>query len=145
MYHMRDEHPSVQRSFRVARRTMDLLEEAAAYSGESRNALVDRLLAESVRVQRHPLIRFTDGASGRRVPAVVGTRLKVHQVISTARAEDGDLKAAADYLQVEPRLIQAAVDYYADFAAEVDQDADLAEKLASEEREHWQRAQRAFG
>src|SRR5207248_7733562 len=88
--HMRDERPTVQRSFRLSPRTLELLEEAAADSGESRNALADRLLGEGVRTERHPLIRFHQGGSGRRQPLLAGTRLYVHQIISTVRSSGGD-------------------------------------------------------
>ncbi len=135
---------SVQRSFRVARRTVELLDEAAAASGESRNALVDRLLGEGVRLERHPLIRFRAGASGRRQPAVVGTRLAVFQVVATVRAEGGDVDAAAEYLAVTPTLVRAAVDYYADFADEIDADAAFAERVARDERARWERRERAL-
>ncbi|MHB8328194.1 MAG: hypothetical protein ACYDD6_00960 [Acidimicrobiales bacterium] len=43
-------------------------------------------MGEALRLERHPLIRFHDGAGGRRQPLVVGTRLYVHQVMSTVRA-----------------------------------------------------------
>ena len=85
---MRDDPPSVQRSFRLSRRTIELLDAATAAGRETRNALVDRLLGEALRLERHPLIRFHEGASGRRQPLVVGTRLYVHQVIATVRASD---------------------------------------------------------
>ena len=135
---------SVQRSFRLSRRTVELLDDAAASSGDSRNALVDRLLSEGVRLERHPLIRFHAGTSGRRQPSVVGTRLAVHQVMATVREEGGDVDAAADYLAVAPPLVRAAVDYYADFGDEVDADAAYAERVAHDERARWERRQRAL-
>lgn len=141
---MRYDERSVQRSFRVSARTMELLEAAAEYSGESRNALVDRLLGESVRLERHPLIRFQRGAAGRRQPLVVGTRLYVHQIIATVRAGGGDIDAAATYFGIAPRLVRAAVDYYADFSGEVDADAAAAATIENEERARWERGQRAL-
>jgi hypothetical protein len=98
MNHMRDEPTSVQRSFRLSKRTVELLDAASAAGRESRNALADRLLGEAVRLERHPLIRFHESASGRRQPLVVGTRLYVHQVMSTVRASDGDVDEAGNYL-----------------------------------------------
>ena len=123
---------------------MELLEAAAEYSGETRNALVDRLLGESVRLERHPLIRFRRGAAGRRQPLVIGTRLYVHQIVSTVRASGGDVEAAATYFGIAPRLIRAALDYYADFAAEVDDDAAAAAKIETDERARWERSQQAL-
>jgi uncharacterized protein (DUF433 family) len=134
---------TVQRSFRLSARTLELLDAAAAQSRESRNALADRLLGEAVRVERHPLIRFHAGAGGRRQPRLVGTRLDVHQVVATLRANDGDVDATAEYLGIDPRLVRAALDYYGEFADEVDADAAVAAHVAETERARWQRAQRA--
>jgi uncharacterized protein (DUF433 family) len=141
---MRDEPPSVQRSFRLSRRTIELLDAAAAGGRETRNALVDRLLGEALRLERHPLIRFHEGASGRRQPMVVGTRLYVHQVIATVRASDSDIDEAATYLAVAPRLVRAAVEYYAEFSDEVDDDAAGASRIELDERARWERQQRAL-
>ena len=141
---MRDDLPSVQRSFRLSSRTIELLDAAAAAGRETRNALVDRLLVEALRLERHPLIRFHEGASGRRQPLVVGTRLYVHQVIATVRASDSDIDEAATYLAVAPRLVRAAVEYYAEFSDEVDDDAAGASRIELDERARWERQQRAL-
>jgi uncharacterized protein (DUF433 family) len=141
---MRDEPGSVQRSFRLSPRTIDLLDAAASAGGESRNALADRLLGEALRLQRHPLIRFQVGAAGRRQPLVVGTRLYVHQVMSAIRTGHGEIDEVAEYLGVSPRLVRAAVDYYAEFSGEVDEDAAVAERVEQSELERWERQQRAL-
>jgi uncharacterized protein (DUF433 family) len=141
---MSDEAASVQRSFRLSARTIELLDAEAEAAGESRNALADRLLGEALRVERHPLIRFQRGAAGRRQPLVVGTRLYVHQVVGTLRASDGDVDEAAGYLGVAPRQVRAALDYYADFRDEVDTDAAVARRVEDSERERWERQQRAL-
>ncbi len=121
-----------------------MLDAAAAAGRETRNALVDRLLGEALRLERHPLIRFHEGASGRRQPLVVGTRLYVHQVIATVRASDRDIDQAAAYLAVAPRLVRAAVEYYAEFSDEVDDDAAGASRIELDERARWERQQRAL-
>ena len=136
--------PSVQRSFRLSKRTIELLDDVAATGGESRNALVDRLLGEAVRLERHPLIRFHQGATGRRQPVVTGTRLSVHQIISTLRASNGDVDEAAAYFTIAPRLVAAALEYYAEFLEEVDEDAAVAERIERDERARWERRQRAL-
>lgn len=142
--HMRDDVGSVQRSFRLSARTVELLDAEAETSGGSRNALADRLLGEALRVEHHPLIRFRQGAAGRRQPVVVGTRLAVHQMIATLRAHGGDVDQAAAYLGAAPRLVRAARDYYADFREEVDADAAAAERTERVERDRWERQQRAL-
>lgn len=136
---------TVQRSFRLSARTLELLDAAAAAgSTESRNALADRLLGEAVRLERHALIRFHTGAAGRRQPRVTGTRLDVHQMVATLRANDGDVDAAAEYLGVDPRLVRAGLDYYAEFTGEVDADAEVAGQFGEAERARWERAQQAL-
>ena len=143
MYDMA-EPKSVQRSFRLSSRTIELLDAAAVSSGETRNALADRLLGEAVRVERHPLIRFDAGAAGRRQPRVTGTRLDVHQVVATVRANDAGVDATAEYFGIDPRLVRAALDYYAEFTDEVDADAAEADRVARTERAHWERVQHAL-
>jgi uncharacterized protein (DUF433 family) len=135
---------SVQRSFRLSPRTIELLDAAAAAGGESRNSLADRLLGEAVRLERHPLVRFHQGGAGRRQPLIVGTRLYVHQVMSTLRAGRGDIDEAASYLGIPPRLVRAAVEYYAEFADEVDEDAVVAERVEKDELARWERQRRAL-
>ncbi len=136
--------PTEQRSFRLSQRTLALLDEAAEQTSQSRNALADRLLGEALRLEHHPLIRFHQGAAGRRQPALVGTRLYVHQVVSTVGASGGDVDDAAEYLSIPPRLVRAALDYYADFRDEVDVDLEAAGRVEEDERSRWERRQRAL-
>jgi uncharacterized protein (DUF433 family) len=136
---------TVQRSFRLSSRTLELLGERAGETSESRNALAERLLDEGLRIDRHPLIRFRTGGSGLRRPALVGTRVDIWQVIDTVRGEDGNVADAAEYLGLTEATVRAAVDYYADFAEEID--AYRAEELAfaERERERSERARRVLG
>lgn len=139
-----EDRRSVQRSFRLSESTAELLDREAEASNESRNALADRLLAEALREEHHPLVRFHEGASGRRQPTLAGTRLYVHQVIATLREHEGSVPDTADYLVLAPRFVQAALAYYADFRDEVDGDAMAAERAADAERGRWERQQRAL-
>ncbi len=75
---------------------------------------------------------------------VVGTRLYVHQVIATVRASESDIDEAATYLAVTPRLVRAAVEYYAEFIDEVDADAAITSRIELDERARWERQQRAL-
>jgi len=136
---------TVQRSFRLKQRTLELLGERAGETTESRNALAERLLEEGVRTDRHPLISFRQGASGRRRPALAGTRLGVTQVIETVRGEDGDIANAAEYLSLPVRMVHAAVNYYADFTEEVDALHGAERAYADAERRRWERAQQILG
>lgn len=116
----------------------------ARATGESRNALAERLLSEAIRTETHPLIRFQPGALGRRRALVVGTRLYVHQVMSTLRGNDGDVAATAEDFGVPSQLVRAALAYYADFPDEIDEDAAVAAEGERTERERWERQQRAI-
>jgi uncharacterized protein (DUF433 family) len=142
---MGSKESSVQRSFRLSRRTFEELDAMAGATGETRNALADRLLGEAIRTETHSLIRYQTGAAGRRRPLLVGTRLYVHQVITTLRASDGDVDETSDYLGIRPEQVRAALAYYADFADEVDEDAALTRDIERDERARWERQQRALG
>jgi uncharacterized protein (DUF433 family) len=141
---MTDQPTSVQRSFRLSPRTLELLDSAAKATGVSRNALADRLLGEAARTETHPLIRFHAGSTGRRQPLVVGTRLYVHQVISTLRGSDGDVEETASYLGIRPHQVRAALAYYADFTEEVDDDDATARQIEHDERARWERQRRVL-
>ncbi|TVR27564.1 MAG: hypothetical protein EA389_02470 [Ilumatobacter sp.] len=135
---------SIQRSFRLSRRTADLLDEASDASGETRNALTDRLLGEAVRTDRHPLIRFRSSEDGRREPWLIGTRLRVRQVITTVRAHGGDIDIASEYLGTAPTNVRAAVDYVADFGDEIERDIERAHEIERREKERWERGRAAL-
>lgn len=142
---MRSDEATTQRSFRLSSRTLELLEQRAAARDLSRNAMADRLLGEAVRTDNHPLIRFRAGGSGQRRPALVGTRLYVHDIISTLRGEHGSVEATADYLGIGEVSVRAALAYYADFLDEVEQDLEAVGALAREERARWDRQQQVLG
>ena len=132
---------SVQRSFRISARTSELLDSLAETSNESRNSLVERLLGEALRLERHPLVRFRTGALGRHEPYLTGSRLLVRQVVAQLRDARGDVDEVADYLGLERSLVRAARDYYADFGAEIDVDAVWAVEVEARERARWERQQ----
>lgn len=132
---------SVQRSFRLSLNTSELLDASAELGSESRNALVDRLLGEALRTERHPLIRFRPNSTGRREPLVTGTRLLVRQVVASVRDHDGNIDEAAAYLEQPARVVRAALSYYAEFKAEVDAAAEVAARIDANERARWEREQ----
>jgi uncharacterized protein (DUF433 family) len=134
-----EESKSVQRSFRLSPSTTELLDREAEMSNESRNALADRLLGEALRLEHHSMIRFQQGAAGRRRPLVAGTRLYVYQVIATLREHSGSVEDTAAYFGVERRLVQSALEYYADFRDEIDTDKASAQRVAEIERARWER------
>lgn len=75
----------------------------------------------------------------------MGTRLYVWQILGTLRASEGSVAEAATYLGLSERQVQAAVDYYADFAAEVDVQQEREREFEQRERERFERALRVLG
>lgn len=130
-----------QKSFRWSERVVDLLESRARRYGTTGNRLAERLLDEALHTEAHPLIHFRPSRDGRRLPALVGTRLYVWQVVSTVRDSDGSVSDAAEYLELRPGQVQACVSYYAEFQNEVDAQAAHEQEFARNEQRRWEREQ----
>ena len=135
----------VQRSFRLSASTSRLLDHRVGESGESRNAMVDRLLNESLRIEKHPFIRFITGASGKREAHIVGTRWKVRQIIVSLKGEKGQIAAVVKGFDLTEPQVRAAVSYYADFTDEVDADIERDFADADQQRIRWEREQSVIG
>jgi uncharacterized protein (DUF433 family) len=135
----------VQRSFRLSASTSRLLDHRVGESGESRNAMVDRLLNESLRIEKHPFIRFVTGASGKREAHIVGTRWKVRQIIVTLKGEKGQLDSVIKGFDLTELQVRAAVSYYADFSDEIDADIERESVDAEQQRVRWEREQSVIG
>ena len=110
---------SHQFSIRVSVPTFESLERRRQELDESRNALAERYIAEGVQMDEHPEIYFRAGALGRRA-ALVGTRLDIWQVMDTVRNAGNSVAQAAEYLNLPPAKVEAAVRYYAVNKEEVD-------------------------
>ncbi len=115
----------------------------ARRGGLAPRTLAQRLVNEGLRREDHPLIRFADGPTGRRA-ALVGSGLDVWEVIDTVRQNDNDPEEAAAYLEIAPRLVQAAVVYYGEYREEID--AEIALNEAEYERGYaaWTAGQQAL-
>ena len=142
---MSETSSSVQRSFRLSASTSQLLDHRVGESGESRNAMVDRLLNESLRIEKHPFIRFITGASGKREAHIVGTRWKVRQIIVTLKGEKGQLDSVVKGFDLTELQVRAAVSYYADFSDEIDADIERESVDAEQQRVRWEREQSVIG
>ena len=142
---MSETSSSVQRSFRLSASTSRLLDHRVGESGESRNAMVDRLLNESLRIEKHPFIRFITGAAGRREAHIVGTRWKVRQIIVSLKGEKGQIAAVVNGFDLTEPQVRAAVSYYADFTDEIDADIERDFADAAQQRVRWQREQSVIG
>ncbi len=99
--------PQFERLARLARRLNRTPSETAAL-----------LLDEALRMAEYAHIVFRDSAAGRQ-PYLAGTGLAVWEVAWLAQAYDGDVAQVAEHLEISPILIQAALNYAADFAAEI--------------------------
>ena len=95
-------------------------------------------------MDEHPLIRFADGPSGRRA-ALVGTGRDVWEVIAAVRANDGDARETAEYLEIPLGLVQAAISYYGAYRDEIDERIAANEREAEEGRRAWLAGQAALG
>ena len=84
----------------------------------------------------HPLVRFVDGAGGRRA-RLVGTGVDVWEVIKVVRDNHGDVHAAADYLALLLGLVQAAVTYYGAYTDEIDDWIELNERESKQAHAAW--------
>ena len=145
MTYMPEVTSSVQRSFRLSATTSHLLDLRVGESAESRNAMVDRLLSESLRLEKHPFVRFITGASGRREAHILGTRWKVRQIIVTLQGEKGQLDSVVKGFDLTEQLVRAAVSYYADFTDEIDADIERDSVDAEQQRVRWEREQSVIG
>lgn len=121
---------------------LELLERRARYANLPRTTLAERYLREGLLMDEHPGIHFVDGPIGRR-PAVVGTGLDVWEVIEVVRDNDGSVEDAAGYLEIDPRLVQAALGYYGSNRAEIDEWIESAREFNEREEAKWRAAQEA--
>ena len=111
-------------TLRLAPGTKQRLTERARRVRVAERTLAQRYVEEGLRHDLHPLIQFLDGPSGRRA-SLIGRGLDVWEVIATVRDNDGSIDAAAEYLQVPAGLVEAAVSYYGEYRAEIDEEIAL--------------------
>jgi len=121
-------------SIRMPDETRDQLEATAVTHGETRSALMQRYIEEGLRMDRHPGIVFRPGPAGRR-PGLVGDP-DVWEVVRVIRNVDayGDraITEAATWLGLSPSQVRIAVDYYADYPAEIDSWLAMVDAQAAE-------------
>lgn len=130
-------------SFRFDPRTLERLKRRSREVGSPQAVLAERYIDEGMRMDEHPAIYFRDGGSGRR-PAVLNTRLDVAQIIETLRQNANSIEETADYLDLSPAQVDAAVRYYADYKDEIDAWLDQSREIAERERDLWRRRQQAL-
>lgn len=107
-------------SLRLASDTLERLGIRARGRHMPPRTLAQRYVEEGLRMDEHPLIRFTDGPAGRRA-TLVGRGLDVWEVIATVRDNDGLLVEAAAYLAIPLGFVEAAAAYYGAHQQEIDE------------------------
>ena len=130
-------------SLRLPDATLDRLGARARSRSVAPRTLAQRYVEEGLRTDEHPLIRFVDGPAGRR-PRLLGTGLDVWETISVVRNNDGNERAAAEYLRVPLGLVQAAVAYYGAYRDEIDEWIDLNTRESEAAHQAWLAGQHAL-
>ncbi|HEX6677957.1 MAG TPA: hypothetical protein VF486_23445 [Actinomycetes bacterium] len=120
-----------------------------ARPGLSVSALTSRFVDEGLRMEEHPGVLFRDGPSGRRAVLIGGPDVwEVVRVVRSARAAEPDLDAeavvrlAVETMGLWPAKVRIALNYWAAYPDEIEQqisEADEAERVA---KELWQRERR---
>lgn len=136
-------------SVRFEGRVLDRLNAfVASHPGMSLSSASNRLVDESLRMQEHPLIVFRDGPAGRRARLVGGPDIwEVIGAVYSARNAEPELDAdeivtlVADTAGLVPQQARAALAYWADYPAEVDEflrhaRAEADQAVMRLEREH---------
>jgi uncharacterized protein (DUF433 family) len=106
--------------------------------------LAQRYVEEGLRMDEHPLVRFTDGPAGRRA-RLTGTGKDVWEVIAVVRDNDGDTAEAARYLEMPLGLVQAAIAYYGAYTSEIDEQIEANERETAEAHATYLAGQAAIG
>jgi uncharacterized protein (DUF433 family) len=130
-------------SLRLSEATVQRLGRTARRRDLPPRTLAQRYVEEGLRMDEHPLVRFVDGPSGRRA-RLVGTGIDVWEVISVVRDNAGDVRAAAEYLELSLGLVQAAVSYYGSFTEEVDDWIELNAREIEDAHATWAAGQAAL-
>jgi hypothetical protein len=109
-------------SIRMPDETREQLEAAAEAHGETRSALTQRYIDEGLRMDRHPGIVFRPGPAGRRPGLAGGPDVwEVVRVFRNVEARgDRALAETAAWLGLSATQVRIAVEYYADYPAEID-------------------------
>jgi uncharacterized protein (DUF433 family) len=134
-------------SIRMNSGTLARLDARARRRSEPKARTAERLIDEGLRMEDHPGIVFRDGPTGRRAAIAVGP--DVWEVIETLRGTglsgDEAVAATAEWGNLTPVQVRAAVGYYAEYRDEVDERIRLNRQEAERQHVAWQRTQDAIG
>src|SRR5262245_12366220 len=130
-------------SIRMPDETREQLEATAEAHGETRSALMQRYIEEGLRMDRHPGIVFRPGPAGRRPGLAGGPDVweVVRAVRNVEKRGDGAIEEAARWLGLSAAQVRIAVEYCADYPAEIDAWVAKVGALAAEAEELSRRRQ----
>jgi len=126
-------------SIRIDGETRRELEREAARRGTPKTTLAESLLREAVRMTSHPGITFREGPAGRRAGVIGGP--DVWEVVEVWKDNDRDAAATSAAISLPIGLVDAAVGYYVDQAAEIDAWIERNRAQADEAEAAWRRRQ----
>lgn len=114
--------------------------------GQSQRQLAERYIDEGLRMDDHPGIVFREGSMGRRAGLAAGP--DVWEIVAAlkqlpARGQDA-IRELAKLLELSEGQIQAALDYYGEYAGEVDELIRRNEEAAERAEAAWRRQQSAL-
>lgn len=138
-------HP---RSVRLSSDVGERLDAYVREVGQSSSSVIERLLDEALRRERHPDVTFRDGPAGRRPGLVRGPDVwEIVGSLNANRIESPDASAEVMLELLEhstglPRQdLRAALRYYAEFTDEVDAWIASNDALADRLEALWRREQ----
>jgi uncharacterized protein (DUF433 family) len=124
--------PTAVLSLRLPESEKNGLERLARRQGRSVSETAARLITEGRRRAEFAGVDFRDTPAGR-LACVQGTRLQVWHVVRLARQFNGDAQKVAEHLDLPFAQVQAALNYAAAFAEEIEAAIRDYESLTVEE------------
>lgn len=135
---------STNLTIRMDRETLAQLDTHGRRTRQTKSHLAQQYIAEGIEMDRHPGIVFRDGPGGRRPGLASGP--DVWQVIAvlqgTGERGEAAVVRTAEWLNLQPEQVRAAIRYYAAHADEIDEwirrndeEAEAAEAAWRRERE----------
>lgn len=133
-------------SIRMSEQTLARLDAGAHRRGEAKARTAERLIDEGLRMEDHPGIVFRDGPTGRRAALAGGPDVWeiVETLHGTGLSGERAVEATADWGNLTPVQVRAAIQYYADYREEIDERILLNRQEAERRRAAWDRAQEAL-
>jgi hypothetical protein len=124
---------------------------ASSHPGLSLSAAANLLVDEGLRMAEHPGVVFRDGPTGRRAGLAGGPDIwEVIRAIRSARSaepelsEDKVLEVVTVNTGVAPRMVRTALNYWASFPSEVDQEIATADDAETSAEVAWRRERDLF-